>query len=562
MNKVFAFLVICLCTTTISLSQISIINCYDGNRDDFLYSPNSFNYLSKIQSPLKVHDSLFLQVILTRSDNSVFSQNTDTLFGKAYLACINKHDVTLWMQPLDSFDLPTLVVGNEDSIFIASLNFNTNRKIVGQWWDISGHSISPLYILKDIDTLADTMYYYESGYLNSYRKGNNIFLRCTYLHFIIQNWYPYIYNYSELLKVTENQLVKESPYSAYDNAYFPNTTYNVDLSYGECKLINDDLNVNNTYNFIRAPQKNGIYSTYLWSIEDYDYLDTSTTLSWINLNTGQQIQETFKHTIANANDSILILVKEDSIRIANIGYPLDFYTNMRIPFDSILNIKILYSDLTTSLFLVNYIQDGIYFNKLMNNDNKYIELTPDQLNLLNYENYQYIKELNLLIYFTNSTDTNAQPIFKINAINSQTLVDTLIWITNNGNYYSGYSFFSSPYLYFNINTISDSCNGELSDVLFLRWKALDLNTGIKLLTSEDKFNISPNPASSSLTLNFKDVQDDGNLTVFDINGKIVLEKSIKSQQEIINTSDWVNGIYFMRYQTKDILQTEKVLIQH
>lgn len=118
----------------------------------------------------------------------------------------------------------------------------------------------------------------------------------------------------------------------------------------------------------------------------------------------------------------------------------------------------------------------------------------------------------------------------------------------------------SLYFYSNNYLGCDTSTNNLDVQLF---KYLDpVSKTVMPVKNNTFFTFYPNPASSLLYLNFKDVQDDGNLTVFDINGKIVLEKSIKSQQEIIHTSDWVNGIYFMRYQTKDFLQTEKVLIQH
>lgn len=76
---------------------------------------------------------------------------------------------------------------------------------------------------------------------------------------------------------------------------------------------------------------------------------------------------------------------------------------------------------------------------------------------------------------------------------------------------------------------------------------------------ENKYSIIfPNPTSN--TLNIKDVEFNSNLSVFSIDGKVVFQKQIKTENEI-DISHLDNGIYFLRIEKNGKISTQKFIKQ-
>ncbi|MFM2225274.1 MAG: hypothetical protein RJA07_1476 [Bacteroidota bacterium] len=96
---------------------------------------------------------------------------------------------------------------------------------------------------------------------------------------------------------------------------------------------------------------------------------------------------------------------------------------------------------------------------------------------------------------------------------------------------------------------------------FITSKALSTND----LSNNSYIKIFPNPASNYFLVNFVAENNAGyNLSVMDLNGKILLNKSIHSTigSEVVETSNWASGEYFVQLRNADnkILKTEKVMV--
>jgi len=76
-----------------------------------------------------------------------------------------------------------------------------------------------------------------------------------------------------------------------------------------------------------------------------------------------------------------------------------------------------------------------------------------------------------------------------------------------------------------------------------------------------QFSMYPNPSSGQVTLqlplNIKKAQ----VTVFDYLGEILIQKKIKSSNNILNTSNLSAGIYFIRIQTDSKIGTKKLSVR-
>ena len=83
-----------------------------------------------------------------------------------------------------------------------------------------------------------------------------------------------------------------------------------------------------------------------------------------------------------------------------------------------------------------------------------------------------------------------------------------------------------------------------------------------IITNED-FQIFPNPASSTITVNFEKSENDYRISIFNILGKKVTE-TIQAQKSIdINVSALQNGIYFLQIESgNSIIRKEKIVITH
>ena len=97
-------------------------------------------------------------------------------------------------------------------------------------------------------------------------------------------------------------------------------------------------------------------------------------------------------------------------------------------------------------------------------------------------------------------------------------------------------------------------------------QVLDIGTGIKM--NEINWNISvyPNPVQNELNIRF-DLKDskDFLLEIQDATGRIIIKEPLSNVNPgdlvIINTSDFVSGVYFLRILTTDLQQIKVTSIR-
>jgi len=85
----------------------------------------------------------------------------------------------------------------------------------------------------------------------------------------------------------------------------------------------------------------------------------------------------------------------------------------------------------------------------------------------------------------------------------------------------------------------------------------------KELEEQDiKFSIFPNPASNTFYLSFEKVQENVNLIIFDITGKLVQQQSfLELKTQRVDVSDLVPGMYTVRVNTGNQVSSKRIIIQ-
>jgi hypothetical protein len=93
----------------------------------------------------------------------------------------------------------------------------------------------------------------------------------------------------------------------------------------------------------------------------------------------------------------------------------------------------------------------------------------------------------------------------------------------------------------------------------------DMGTGpssIKENALASAILLFPNPASSHVTIDLGHYNQQANVTITDINGKIIyVAKESATQQIVVNTSALNEGIYLIRVQSDDIVGAQKLIIR-
>jgi Secretion system C-terminal sorting domain/Beta-propeller repeat len=86
--------------------------------------------------------------------------------------------------------------------------------------------------------------------------------------------------------------------------------------------------------------------------------------------------------------------------------------------------------------------------------------------------------------------------------------------------------------------------------------------GINDVLEEDLIQIYPVPADNQLNIILDSkIHDDILVEIMDINGKLIYQKSI-TQNEVVNTGRFSNGIYFMNFRIEGQLITKRIAIIH
>jgi hypothetical protein len=104
------------------------------------------------------------------------------------------------------------------------------------------------------------------------------------------------------------------------------------------------------------------------------------------------------------------------------------------------------------------------------------------------------------------------------------------------------------------STVVDSCSIS-SNLLFCPVGLDDL--------SEANWTIYPNPANQNVNLDLAGLTQ-GSIEVSDLSGRVVYVLNLNGEQAktTINTATWANGIYQVRWTSKQATATRRLVIQH
>ena len=78
---------------------------------------------------------------------------------------------------------------------------------------------------------------------------------------------------------------------------------------------------------------------------------------------------------------------------------------------------------------------------------------------------------------------------------------------------------------------------------------------------EAGFNLFPNPANSTITINSEDITNGlpVNVSVLNCNGKLVMERKYRNLPVQIDISPLATGIYLLRIETANAVETMKLV---
>src|SRR5690606_26449901 len=83
-------------------------------------------------------------------------------------------------------------------------------------------------------------------------------------------------------------------------------------------------------------------------------------------------------------------------------------------------------------------------------------------------------------------------------------------------------------------------------------------TSVENIKDNFSFNIFPNPANDFVTITH--LPSGSKLKVMDITGKTVYNSVVQSEQTVINTSDFVNGVYIIQIENNGSISNKKLII--
>jgi len=95
-------------------------------------------------------------------------------------------------------------------------------------------------------------------------------------------------------------------------------------------------------------------------------------------------------------------------------------------------------------------------------------------------------------------------------------------------------------------------------------KIIDVTQEAKITTgindiNETSLKIYPNPLVETLTI--ENMQLNSTIMIFDISGKLLINKTAQSETEILDVSHLTSGIYTIRIQNEELVQTSKLIKQ-
>jgi aryl-phospho-beta-D-glucosidase BglC (GH1 family) len=86
-------------------------------------------------------------------------------------------------------------------------------------------------------------------------------------------------------------------------------------------------------------------------------------------------------------------------------------------------------------------------------------------------------------------------------------------------------------------------------------------SGIENTTSSFAFNLYPNPSSSEITIGCPEATKGGAITITNMLGSIVFEKTITHEKETIPVFDFAKGLYVLKVEVGGQTQTKKMVVE-
>jgi hypothetical protein len=118
----------------------------------------------------------------------------------------------------------------------------------------------------------------------------------------------------------------------------------------------------------------------------------------------------------------------------------------------------------------------------------------------------------------------------------------------NEQHYRRMNFYSSDY-------VIDSLRPELK-ICYIR-----SSTGISEEMNKITVNVYPNPAQDILNISISRLEQDAQLKIFDITGRLLMEKTLMSNKMQIDVSGFSKGVYIVEVQSKKLgIARQKVVI--
>ena len=108
------------------------------------------------------------------------------------------------------------------------------------------------------------------------------------------------------------------------------------------------------------------------------------------------------------------------------------------------------------------------------------------------------------------------------------------------------------------------CYSENGNVIYFPLGVCNrLGTGIKEDSYSRLINIYPNPANDFIKFNLPFSFSSFKISATDFLGQVIYTNETSlGEQSILNTSNWVDGVYFITLYSSELISTQKVIIQH
>jgi len=171
------------------------------------------------------------------------------------------------------------------------------------------------------------------------------------------------------------------------------------------------------------------------------------------------------------------------------------------------------------------------------------------------------------LYFNNSAFANGASLIQIGVTDGTSAGTGLILdsLSNPGGAQIDLGFWGSGLIEYNNSLVFRANNGSLGLELFKMPICTDANTAIdnainiEEIKNENDYVVYPNPSSTQIKLEIPSSNVSYLLSITDISGKIIFEKSEVQNQEIIE-HQLSNGIYFVSLKSEFKTSTKKLIV--